>query len=206
MHDVTELLSKIEAGDDLATSQLLPLVYEELKNIAASQMLGERVEHTLQGTALVHEAYLRLLGPLGDRSWDTRGHFFAAAAEMMRRILIESARAKKCQKRHGDRRRVHLIDFVEGESDTADMLLDLDEGLTQLATEDAESAELVKLRLFAGLSVGEAGELLGMSRSTAYENWDFARSWFSTRYANDGSDSLRGSGGVVGSAVVRRPR
>lgn len=178
MSDVTQILSKIQAGDGAAAEKLLPLVYSELRELASARMNGERADHTLQPTALVHETYLRLLGIQGDQSWDNRGHFFAAAAEAMRRILIESARARKSQKRGGDRKRVPLDDFVDSEVVGDDTLLDIDEGLGRLTEEDAESAELVKLRLFAGLSVTEAGQVLGMSRSTAYENWDFARSWF----------------------------
>lgn len=181
MSDVTEILSKIDAGDAAAADQLLPLVYKQLRELAASRMLNERPDHTLQGTALVHEAYLRLVGSENGQSWENRGHFFAAAAESMRRILVESARAKKSQKRGGDKQRVELQDFVDSDAGNPDMLLDLDEGLSRLAQNDGETAELVKLRLFAGLSVTEAGRALGMSRSTAYENWEFARAWFATR-------------------------
>lgn len=184
MSDVTEILSKIEAGDAKAAEGLLPLVYDQLRELAASRMSNERPDHTLQGTALVHEAYLRLVGSPGSQPWENRGHFFAAAAEAMRRILVDSARAKKSQKRGGDRQRLELEDFVGNDPENPDMLLDLDEGLIQLALEDAESAELVKLRLFAGLSVSEAGQALGLPRSTAYENWDFARSWFAMRLGN----------------------
>ena len=182
MSDVTEILSKIEAGDANAADGLLPMVYNQLRELAAARMLHERPDHTLQGTALVHEAYLRLVGSPSGQSWENRGHFFAAAAEAMRRILVDSARAKKSQKRGGDRQRLELDDFVGNDPENPDMLLDLDDGLSQLALEDAESAELVKLRLFAGLSVTEAGQALGMSRSTAYENWEFARSWFVIKF------------------------
>ncbi len=178
MSDVTEILSKIEAGDAKAADELLPLVYEQLRKLAASRMVNERPNHTLQGTALVHEAYLRLVGSPSGQSWENRGYFFAAAAEAMRRILIDWARSKKCQKRGGNRQRVELLDFAGKDAVNPDMLLDLEEGLSQLALEDAESAELVKLRLFAGLSLTEAGQALGISRASAYENWEFARSWF----------------------------
>lgn len=178
MSDLTHILSQMEAGDANAANRLLPLVYDQLRELAASRMFNERADHTLQGTALVHEAYLRLVDSADGQSWENRGHFFAAAAEAMRRILVDSARTKKSKKRGGDRQRLELQDFMASDAQTADMLLDLDEGLSQLALEDAESAELVKLRLFAGLSVTEAGQSLGMSRSTAYENWEFARSWF----------------------------
>lgn len=183
MSDVTKILSRIEAGDTAAAEKLLPLVYDQLRQLAAARMVGERPDHTLQGTALVHEAYLRLVGSPGERSWESRGHFFAAAAEAMRRILIESARTKKSLKRGGNRQQVELQDFVDDRVDSSDLLLDLDEGISRLAQEDPESAELVKLRLFAGLSVTEAGRALGMSRSTAYENWKFARSWFAMHFS-----------------------
>ncbi len=181
MPDVTEFLLKIDAGDAAAADALLPLVYEELRKLAASRMACERADHTLQGTALVHEAYVRLVDSSDDRTWDCRGHFFSAAAEAMRRILVESARAKKSRKRGGDRRRIQLQDFADPNAESPDIILDLDEGLSRLASKDAESAELVKLRLFAGLSVTDAGRTLGMSRATAYENWDFARCWLATR-------------------------
>ena len=180
MSDVTEIISKIRAGNAVATDELLPLVYDQLRELAASRMSGERADHTLQATALVHEAYLRLMGPADSKSWENRGHFFAAAAEAMRRILVDSARARKSQKRSGTRRRIELQDLADSDAEISDIMLDLDEGLKGLAKEDAESAELVKLRLFAGLSVTEAGQALGMSRSTAYENWKFAHSWFAS--------------------------
>lgn len=178
MDDVTEILSRLSAGELQAADELLPVVYQELKQLAAARMSRERDDHTLQATALVHEAYLRLVAPAGDGGWENRGHFFAAAAEAMRRILVDSARARKSLKRGGGRRRLDLGDMVEAPERLPDVLLDLDEGLERLAAMDSESAELVKLRLFAGLSVTEAGSVMGMSRSTAYENWEFARSWF----------------------------
>lgn len=181
MNDVTQILAAIEQGDGDAAEQLLPLVYKELRKLAAARMARESADHTLQATALVHEAYIRLVGTPPDQAWQGRGHFFAAAAEAMRRILVESARAKKSRKRGRDWRRIELQDFVDSDPDTPGILLDLDEGLSRLAEEDAESAELVKLRLFAGLSVTEAGAALGMCRTTAYENWKFARSWFAAR-------------------------
>ncbi len=175
---VTQILEQIETGDPAAAEQLLPLVYDELRKLARQRLAQEKPGQTLQATSLVHEAYIRLVDVEYAQHWDSRGHFFSAAAEAMRRILVESARAKKSQKRGGDRLRIDLQDFVDCDADTPGMLLDLDEGLSRLAKEDAPSAELVKLRLFAGLSVTEAGEALGMSRTTAYENWEFARSWF----------------------------
>ena len=177
MSDVTRILSQIESGDALAAEQLLQLVYDELRALAAAELRFERPNHTLQATALVHEVYLRLFGSEQNTTWTNRHHFFAHAAKAMRQILVDSARAKNRFKRGGDCQRVEIDDFAVDASDP-NMLLDLDKGLTQLAAEDDEAAELVKLRLFAGLSVTEAGELLGMSRTTAYENWKFARSWF----------------------------
>lgn len=181
MSDVTEILSRIEAGDPRAAEGLLPLVYDQVRELAASRMVNERPDHTLQGTALVHEAYLRLVGSANGQSWQNRGHSFAAAAEAMRRIPVDWARAKKSQERGGGRERLELQDFVGRDAENADMLLDLDEGLSPLTRKDAESAELVKLRLFAGLSVTEAGRAMGISRTAAYENWEFARPWFARR-------------------------
>src|ERR1051326_6407351 len=150
MKDVTDILSAIEQGDPHATEQLLPLVYDELRKLAAQKLSQEKVGQTLQATALVHEAYLRLVGAEKGQRWDSRGHFFAAAAEAMRRILLNRARDKKRVKRGGDRRRVNL-DQVEIALDTSDdQLLALDEALTELAAEDAEAAQLVSLRFFAG--------------------------------------------------------
>ena len=180
MSDVTRILSQIESGDPKAAEQLLPLVYEELRRLAKDRMANERADHTLQGTALVHEAYIRLVDTEKVKHWDSRGHFFGAAAEAMRRILIESARSKKCVKRgeNLDRQSIDNLDIAAANECDPDLLLDIDAGLTRLADEDAEAAELVKLRLFGGFSVTEAGEMLGMSRTVAYRTWDFARSWF----------------------------
>ncbi len=179
LSDVTQILSQIESGDPAAAEQLLPLVYEELRRLAAMRMASERADHTLQATALVHEAYVRLVDVDQAQHWKSRGHFFAAAAEAMRRILIESAGRKRSQKRGGDRERIELADDLAATlPEHGDDLIDFNELLEQLADEDSEATELVKLRLFAGLSVEEAGELLGMSRSVAYENWQFARAWF----------------------------
>ncbi len=161
-----------------SADELFPLVYDDLKRLAAARFVHERPGNTLQATALVHEAYLRLAGSKAAKQWDNRGHFFAAAAESMRRILIESARRKQAKKRSGKRMRVKLEDCVEAGVQSAALLLDVDEGLKELQKADAKSAELVKLRLFAGLTIAEAGDYLGMSRSTAYEHWQYARSWF----------------------------
>lgn len=178
MSEVTQLLQAIGKGDSKATAQLLPLVYDELRRIAGSRMRYERAEHTLQATALVHEAYLRLLGDTNPQ-WEGRGHFFAAAAEAMRRILIEHARAKQALKRGGDVNRVELDDFpaIAGPWDKIDDLLSLDEALVRLEHEDSAKAELVKLLYFAGLSLDQAAAAMGVSRSTAYRNWLFARAW-----------------------------
>ncbi len=184
MSDVTQILQRIERGDPAATERLLPLVYDELKRLAAAKMVSERSDHTLQATALVHEVYMRLVDAQHVQRWESRGHFFSAAAEAMRRILIESARRKASRKHGGDCPRLpaeHLDDAATIANDP-DLLLDIDAGLTRLAKEDPEAAELVKLRLFAGLSVTEAGEMLGMSRKLAYQNWKYVRSWFAAHW------------------------
>jgi RNA polymerase sigma factor (TIGR02999 family) len=185
MSDVTQILQQIERGDPEASERLLPLVYEELKKLATAKMLGERSDHTLQATALVHEAYLRLVDAQQVRRWESRGHFFSAAAEAMRRILIESARRKNSGKRGGSQQRVQQdLDVAATTGTDPDLLLDIDAGLTRLSETDPEVAELLKLRLFAGLSVSEAGEMLGMSRSAAYRNWEYVRSWFAVHHPN----------------------
>ncbi|GAB5405834.1 MAG: ECF-type sigma factor [Aureliella sp.] len=183
MSDVTQVLNRIDAGDQAAANELLPLVYDQLRQLAAARMSGERSDHTLQATALVHEAYMRLVQQNGGGSWDGRGHFYSAAAESMRRILVEAARRKSSKKRGGDRRRVELADFSKDPAITPSRILELNDQIDALEAEDSEAAQLVKLRLFGGLSVAEAGETLGMSRSTAYENWDFARAWFTATEA-----------------------
>jgi RNA polymerase sigma factor (TIGR02999 family) len=175
MSDATHLLSAIAQGDPHAASQLLPLVYDELRRLAARELASEKPGQTLQATALVHEAYLRLVGTGAESHWDSRRHFFAAAAEAMRRILVENARRKKRRKRGGDIRRVEL---EEAEAPArSDDLEALDEALDLLAREDPPKAELVKLRFFAGLSVEEAGRCLGISRATADRWWAYARAW-----------------------------
>ena len=179
MADVTQILSQIESGDAAAAARLLPLVYDELRKLAAARMANERPDHTLQSTALVHEAYIRLVE--SPQSWETRGHFFAAAANSMRLILVDSARARHAQKRGHGSERVELESLTVDLAHDPDMILDLDEALTQLAEDDPEVAELVKLRLFAGLSVTDAGNALSLSRITAYDRWQFARAWFAAR-------------------------
>jgi RNA polymerase sigma factor (TIGR02999 family) len=174
MTDVTQILSAIEQGDPHAAEQLLPLVYDELRKLAAQKLAREKPGQTLQATALVHEAYLRLVDVDKVLHWDSRGHFFAAAAEAMRRILVENARRKKSRKRGGHVRRVELDeDFTRHTS--ADQLLALDEALAKLAREDPVKAELVKLRCFAGLSHQEAARALGISRPTADRYWAYAK-------------------------------
>jgi RNA polymerase sigma factor (TIGR02999 family) len=182
MTEVTRILSAIARGDPRAAEQLLPLVYEELRQLAAQKMAQEAPVHTLQATALVHEAYLRLAGGdaasgARDSHWDSRGHFFAAAAEAMRRILIDKARRKGRVKRGGARKRVDLEDASLVSMVAPDVLLLVDDAIAKLAREDARAAQLVRLRYYAGLSVEEAAELSGLSRSTAYQHWTYARAW-----------------------------
>jgi len=176
MTDVTHILSAIEQGDPKAAEQLLPLVYDELRKLAATRMAAEAPGQTLQATALVHEAYLRLIGP-EDARWDSRGHFFAAAAQAMRCVLIESARSRGRVKRGGRRVRVELLDVADSLAEDPDLLLSLDELLSRLAVEDATAARLANLHLFGGLSVQDAGQAMGLSRPVAYRNWKYARAW-----------------------------
>ena len=176
MTDVTRILSAIEQGDARAADELLPLIYEELRLLAAAKMAHERPGHTLQATALVHEAYIRLVGSQ-DQDWKGRTHFFAAAAEAMRRILIENARRKARLKRGGGQDRVEMQEAelaVEGPSDD---VIALDEALAKLAREDPAKADLVKLRYFAGLTLEEGAKTLGISRATADRYWSYARAW-----------------------------
>jgi RNA polymerase sigma factor (TIGR02999 family) len=186
MSDVTRILSAVERGDPHAAEQLLPLVYEELRKLAAAQMAAEAPGQTLQATALVHEAYLRLVGgSAGDPGWDNRGHFFAAAAEAMRRILVESARRKAAKKRGGGLAKIDLADAeVVGPCDSEDLLA-LDEALSALAATDPAAADLVKLRYFAGLKSAEAAAALGMSARTADRTWAYARAWLIKRVRPD---------------------
>jgi RNA polymerase sigma factor (TIGR02999 family) len=177
MTAVTRILSAIEQGDPSAAEQLLPLVYEELRALAAARLAQEKPGQTLQATALVHEAYLRLVDTQKAQHWDSRGHFFAAAAESMRRILVESARKKKRQRHGGGRQRVDLQEVGSLADSSDDDLLALDEALTQFATREPAKAELVKLRYFAGLSIDEAADLMRISRTTAKRYWAFARAW-----------------------------
>jgi RNA polymerase sigma factor (TIGR02999 family) len=180
MTDVTQILSQIEQGDPSAAEQLLPLVYNELRKLAAAKLAQEKPGQTLQATALVHEAYLRLVGPSGRQpTWDNRGHFFAAAAESMRRILVESARKKKRLKRGGDRVRQEFVLSEWAAPATREDLLALDQALTDLAAIDSPAAELVKLRYFAGFTLPEAANLLGLSQRSTERLWTYARAWLS---------------------------
>jgi RNA polymerase sigma factor (TIGR02999 family) len=189
MKDVTRLLSAIEQGDPHAAEQLLPLVYQELRQLAAQRLAQEKPGQTLQATALVHEAYLRLVDVEQVQLWDSRGHFFAAVAEAMRRILVENARRRRSEKHGG---RLPRIDFEAAQSlaePPSEELLALDEALDQLAAEDPVKAELVKLRCFAGLSHQEAAQALGISRTTADRYWAYAKSWLYCKlYAPDSDE------------------
>jgi RNA polymerase sigma factor (TIGR02999 family) len=178
MNDVTHILSAIERGDPKAADQLLPLVYDELRRLAAQRLAHERPGETLQATALVHEAYVRLVGSGEPPRWEGCGHFFAAAAEAMRRILIDRARHKLTHKAGGGHRRLDLDDIEPAlEEENGDRLLALDEALRQLEVVDPRKAELVKLRFFAGLTAEQAAAALGVSTSTAEKDWAYARSW-----------------------------
>ncbi len=178
MSDVTRILNAIERGDARAVDLLLPAVYQELRQLAAKKLAREKPGQTLQATALVHEAYLRLAGEQG-RAWRGRTHFFAAAAEAMRRILIENARRKRGLKHGGGRHRIDLdlAARIDDETSPVDELLALDEAMQKLEAKDTVKAELVKLRFFAGLTIEQAAEVLGISRATAERYWDYARSW-----------------------------
>src|SRR5262245_24661425 len=194
MADVTQILSELEQGDPRAAEQLLPLVYYELRRLAAEKLAREPPGQTLEATGLVHEAYLRLVGSQ-DPGWTGRGHFFAAAAEAMRRILVENAR-RKASRKHGEGLNRVDLDHVEiADEAPSDDLLALDEALADLAREDPQTAELVKLRYFSGLSNKQAAEVLGISPRTADFRWAFARAWLferiegrTTRHAPEGAD------------------
>ena len=177
MSDVTQILSQIESGDPSAAEQLLPLVYDELRKLAAARLAQEKPGQTLQATALVHDAYLRLVDVDKARHWDSRGHFFAAAAEAIRRILIEKARAKKRIRHGGSRQRVNLEQALSLAEEVSDPLLALDEALTRFAALEPVKAKLVKLRYFAGCSIDEAADLLGISPTSAKRYWAYARAW-----------------------------
>jgi RNA polymerase sigma factor (TIGR02999 family) len=177
MSEVTRILSAIEQGDPHAAEQLLPLVYDELRRLAAEKLAHERPGQTLQATALVHEAYLRLVDVDRTQHWDSRGHFFAAAAEAMRRILIDNARRKRRPKHGGDRQRIDLDEVAGIVEAPADDVLALDEALGRLEATDPVAGRLVKLRYFAGLTMPQAAEVLGIPLRTAERNWVYARTW-----------------------------
>ncbi len=185
MADVTRILNAIEQGDRGATEELLPLIYDELRLLAAQKLAKESPGQTLQATALVHEAYLRLIGPEA-RDWDRRGHFFAAAAEAMRRILVENARRKKSSKRGGSRRRIDFDALDLAAEEASGDLLALDEALTKLSEADPGAAELVNLRYFAGLTIEQAARFQGISRRTAVDHWAYARAWLRRQIGADG--------------------
>jgi RNA polymerase sigma factor (TIGR02999 family) len=191
MSEVTQILARIESGDPQAAEKLLPLVYDELRKLAKAKLAHEKPGQTLEATALVHEAYLRLVGPAGqtepdgtkaplgsrDVQWDSRGHFFAAAAEAMRRILVDNARRKASLKRGGSAERVDLDELAVKADSEIDDILSVDEALEKFAQTDPQAAELVKLRYFAGLTTEQAAEVLGMSARSAYYTWTYARAW-----------------------------
>lgn len=185
MTDVTQIISQIEQGDPSAAEQLLPLVYGELRKLANAKLAQEKPGQTLQATALVHDAYLRLVGSSNDTSWNGRAHFFGAATEAMRRILVDQARRKRSQRAGGDRKRIELSaverEIVRSEVD----LLALDEALQRLAAHDPRACNVVKLRFFAGLTVPQAAQSLGVSVATAENDWAYAKSWLKLRL--DGS-------------------
>ena len=183
MNDVTQILSRIELGDAAAAGQLLPLVYNELRKLAAARLAREKPGHTLQATALVHEAYLRLVDVEKAQHWSSRGHFFAAAAEAMRRILIDGARRKSSAKHGGKLERVDLDCNHLAVSDRCPDLITLNDALDQLAAQDARKAELVKLRFFAGLSIAQAAHALGIAESTADADWAYAKAWLRVQMA-----------------------
>lgn len=177
MSDATRLLEAVRAGDRQAAADLLPVVYNELRRLAARRLAHEKPGQTLHASDLVHEAYLRLVGPAGNRAFTGCVHFFATAAEAMRRILVDRARARQTLKRGGERERIAVeLDAIAGRYSDAEMI-DTDTVLDVLAAEDPEAAGLVRLHVFGGFSVEEAGAALGMARSTAYRNWDYARAW-----------------------------
>src|SRR5688500_4542954 len=195
MSDVTRIQSQIESGDPSAAEQLLPLVYNELRKLAMAKLAQEKPGQTLQATALVHDAYIRLVeshesgaAVQESQKWDSRGHFFAAAAEAMRRILIDQARQKRSDRRGGGRQRCELSDDDRVTLPVSDELLDLDEALTRLSSIDPQAAEIVKLRVFAGLNVEEAAAVQGVSTRTAKRDWAYARAWLG-RSLTDGPDS-----------------
>jgi RNA polymerase sigma factor (TIGR02999 family) len=189
MKDLTQILHSIEQGDQHAAEQLLPVVYDELRKLAAQKLAQEKPGQTLEATALVHEAYIRLVDTERAQHWDSRGHFFAAAAESMRRILIENARKKQRLKRGGGLERVDLDQIHLTVDNPSDDLIALDEAIAKLAKKAPKKAELVKLRFFAGLTIDEASKALAISTTTAERHWAYARAWLYREIARGGDDS-----------------
>jgi RNA polymerase sigma factor (TIGR02999 family) len=189
MSDVTRILNAIDQGDPHAASQLLPLVYDELRKLAAQKLAREASGQTLDATALVHEAYLRLVGQGDEPHWNSRGHFFAAAAEAMRRILIDNARRKRRPKHGGGRQRIELEEAIPAQESRHDLLA-LDEALTRLAEQEPVKAQLVHLRYFAGLSLEEAAACLGISPATAKRYWAVARAWLYAALADEDAGNM----------------
>jgi RNA polymerase sigma factor (TIGR02999 family) len=177
MSDVTQILGRIEAGDPSAAEKLLPLVYDELRKLAAARMAQESPDHTLQATALVHEAYVRLVDRERVEHWNDRGHFFGAAAEAMRRILVESARHKKARQLAGQDDRLQIEAFVDDLPLSLDEILDFDEALSRLEQQDPQAAQIVTLRVYAGMSTQEAAASLAVPERSAYRDWAFAKAW-----------------------------
>jgi RNA polymerase sigma factor (TIGR02999 family) len=186
MSDLTRMLDAAAAGDRQASADMLPLVYDELRKLAAAKLASESPGHTLNATALVHEAYLRLVGQMDDNRWDGRGHFFASAAEAMRRILVDHARRRHRLCRGGDWKRIDLSEDIPADPVESD-LLTVDEVIDQLAAHDPPSADLVKLHVFAGLSLDQAAEVLGISSRSAYRNWTYARGWIFRQFSEGSS-------------------
>ena len=190
MTDVTQILQQIDDGDSAAAKKLLPLVYEELRKLAAARMASERSDHTLQATALVHEAYLRLVDVEKAQRWNGRGHFFATAAEAMRRILVEQARRKQSHKQGGHLRQQELSDSAVRVADSGIDLLALDDALNKLGARDPRKSQLVQLRFFAGFTIEEAAQILGISMTTAVEDWSYAKSWLKVEMADKEQSSV----------------
>ena len=188
MSQVTYVLSQLEHGDPTAAEALLPMVYGDLRRLASIYLNSEKPDQTLQATALVHEAYLRLTVENEYETWNSRGHFFSAAAEAMRRILIETARRKRSMKGGGGRRRCPLQDAELTVLADPDRLLSMNEALSKLARQSPQAAELVKLRIFVGLTVDEAAKVIGLTRSTAYRHWTYARAWLRAELADAAED------------------